>query len=282
MSGQPCSRRTLESRLLGGLARRVAGRYARSAQNEQNRPMWLRLLFVLCYIMIVASRFDGPSPGFVYILTNPSMPGMVKIGFSLGRSSVRAADLSRSTGVPSDFELVYDELVSDCRSVERNLHGRFSGYRVNQKREFFRVPVRRAIAALQEEAQAYKVDPGAEARIDILPALEGRFRRWLREDLVGASIVQVGDLVYLESIFQPSVYSNDLEIQRMDLDFIGEGPGEDEGPSFPASSGVEFNARRFVEMSTYTIYYLTDLFNGDANEYIRQLHCDQEDIPFHA
>jgi hypothetical protein len=218
--------------------------------------------------------------GFVYILSNHAMPGMVKIGFSAGQAAGRAVELSRPTGVPIDFELVYDELVSDCRAVERHLHERFAAYRVNKKREFFRVPVRQAIAALQEEAKAYlPVTPRAEERLDVLPQLEHRFRRWLRTDLVGVYIIQVGDLVYLESVFQPHVASDDRDIHRQDLGFIYDDMDDDE-PEFSSSNSIKENARRFVQLDAYTIHYLMDLFNADANEFIESLHKLQEDIPF--
>jgi hypothetical protein len=132
--------------------------------------------------------------GFVYILSNSAMPGMVKIGLTRNEAAARAVELSRATGVPTDFELVYDELVNDCRAVERSLHKRFSEYRVNDRREFFRVPIRQAIAALQEEAKAYPVIPLAEERIDILPRLE---------------------------------HLNDRETQRLDLGFIYSGDEPD-------------------------------------------------------
>jgi hypothetical protein len=229
----------------------------------------------------VTDQEDGKTAaGFVYILTNPAMPGMVKIGFSESQTSIRAVELSRPTGVPMEFELVYDELVSNCRAVERTLHRRFAAHRVNQKREFFRVPVRQVISALQEEAKAHLIEPSAEDRVDILPQLERRFRRYLRADLVGAYIVQVGDLVYLESVFQPHVYSKDQKIHRLDLGIIWEGLGEDDGPSFPASNGAHGNAQRFMETNTYSIHYLTDLFNEEANKHIDQLHRYQEQIPF--
>jgi hypothetical protein len=220
---------------------------------------------------------NGSAAGFVYILSNPAMPGMVKIGLTKAEATARTSELSRPTSVPMDFELVYDELVSDCRAVERHLHERFGAHRVNRKREFFRVPVRQAIAALQDEARAYPVVPRLEDRQDILPRLEQRFRRWLRPDLVGTYIVQAGDLVYLESVFQTSVGLNDRDTHRRDLGFIYD---DDDEPMFSSSNSVEENARRFVGLGTYTVHYLTDLFNGEADDYIEQLHKLQDPIPF--
>ncbi|MEZ5660578.1 MAG: GIY-YIG nuclease family protein [Burkholderiaceae bacterium] len=39
--------------------------------------------------------------GWVYILNNAAMPGLVKIGFTVGDPLVRAKELSRGTGPES-------------------------------------------------------------------------------------------------------------------------------------------------------------------------------------
>jgi T5orf172 domain-containing protein len=56
--------------------------------------------------------------GFVYIMINPAMRGMVKIGLTKQTSKARAQGL-RTTGVPDDFIVVYDELVTDCELAYR-------------------------------------------------------------------------------------------------------------------------------------------------------------------
>ncbi|WP_414552269.1 GIY-YIG nuclease family protein [Anabaena sp. CCY 0017] len=81
--------------------------------------------------------------GFVYVLLNPSFPDQVKIGRTEKDSEIRARKLW-TTGVPTPFLVIYDELVSDCEVVESHLHERFAAYRVNSCREFFRIPVREA------------------------------------------------------------------------------------------------------------------------------------------
>jgi len=217
--------------------------------------------------------------GFVYILINPGMPGLVKIGFTTDQSTARAVQLSRPTGVPADFDLVYDELVRDCAAVEHRLHERFAANRFSSRREFFRVPVRQAIAALQEEARSYPVTPLPEQKVDILPGLEHRLRRWLRADLVGVYVIQLDSLVYLESVFQPHAWLKDQEIKRMDLSFISDDLDTGE-PLFSPSNQIAENARLFIELDTYTIHYLTDLFNDEANERIADLHRYHEEIPF--
>jgi hypothetical protein len=62
--------------------------------------------------------------GLVYILVNPHMPNLIKIGRTGRTAEERAAEISRATGVPAEFEVIYDELVSNAAAVEgRCIHG---------------------------------------------------------------------------------------------------------------------------------------------------------------
>ena len=87
-----------------------------------------------------------PRLQIVYILTNPSMPGLVKIGRTTNLEA-RIASLSSSTSVPEAFEVAYAAYVDDASFVERAMHAAFSLHRM-PGREFFRLPVANAIAAL--------------------------------------------------------------------------------------------------------------------------------------
>lgn len=87
-----------------------------------------------------------PRLQIVYILTNPSMPGLVKIGRTTNLEA-RIASLSSSTSVPEAFEVAYAAYVEDASFVERAMHAAFSLHRM-PGREFFRLPVANAIAAL--------------------------------------------------------------------------------------------------------------------------------------
>jgi hypothetical protein len=120
------------------------------------------------------------STGIVYVLTNPAMPGIVKIGkTSRGSINARLNELY-STGVPVPFECAFAGRVSDESKVEKAFHLAFGPYRLNPKREFFQIEPEQAIAllelmitedvtpSLQEEAD--KVDTDAKAGSDKLKA----------------------------------------------------------------------------------------------------------------
>ena len=74
----------------------------------------------------------------VYILVNPTMPGIVKIGRTTQGVRKRMEQLN-TTGVAQPYECFYAAFVHDDVEVEKALHEHFSEFRVNQRREFFEV-----------------------------------------------------------------------------------------------------------------------------------------------
>jgi uncharacterized protein (DUF433 family) len=92
------------------------------------------------------------NPGFVYILTNEAMPGIVKIGRTGREVDVRAAELWQ-TGVPQPFEVYAKERAVDCVDLEWWAHALLSQHRVHRSREFFRVDPWDAHSVLQECAE---------------------------------------------------------------------------------------------------------------------------------
>ena len=86
--------------------------------------------------------------GIVYILTNPAMPDLVKIGQTTNEITNRLNELN-TTGVPFPFDCLFAGEVDDCKLVENSLHKAFHPYRVNPKREFFRISPDQAIVILR-------------------------------------------------------------------------------------------------------------------------------------
>ena len=75
--------------------------------------------------------------GTVYILLNPKFPDLIKIGRTSRDPNKRVKELSRQTGVPADFIIIYDELVNNCEEIETLMHDKFAGYREVRNKEFF-------------------------------------------------------------------------------------------------------------------------------------------------
>ena len=86
--------------------------------------------------------------GIVYVLTNPAMPGLVKIGLTTNGISNRLNELN-TTGVPLPFDCLFACEVDDCKLVENSLHKAFYPYRINPKREFFEIDPDQAIVILR-------------------------------------------------------------------------------------------------------------------------------------
>lgn len=85
----------------------------------------------------------------VYVLSNPAMPNLVKIGRTTGTdANARIAQLY-TTGVPVPFKLEFACKVENADEVEQALHLAFGPNRVNPRREFFRIDPDQAIAILR-------------------------------------------------------------------------------------------------------------------------------------
>lgn len=80
---------------------------------------------------------NGQGEGWVYVLTNSSMPDLVKIGFTRGRPSDRANQLS-GTAIAESFVVACAFLVERPEAIEAAVHCQLKGYRVSSNREFFR------------------------------------------------------------------------------------------------------------------------------------------------
>jgi predicted transport protein len=92
--------------------------------------------------------------GYIYILFNRAhQNGLYKIGMTTNTSEERARAISGATGVPRPFEVAYEQRVSDCRRAETLLHHRLRQYRSTADREFFEVPLKLAIRALEDVAE---------------------------------------------------------------------------------------------------------------------------------
>jgi len=85
-------------------------------------------------------------------MTNPAMPGLVKIGRTSTNPDERAAAL-RTTGVPARFVVEHSVLSWDHISLERELHSYFSSSRHSDEREFFRISPQEAIEAFSRFSQ---------------------------------------------------------------------------------------------------------------------------------
>jgi hypothetical protein len=76
--------------------------------------------------------------GFIYILSNESMPGIYKIGMTTRDPEQRVKELSGSTSIPTSFKLEDAWHTSDMANIEQEIHQHLDYLRVNTQREFFK------------------------------------------------------------------------------------------------------------------------------------------------
>lgn len=132
-------------------------------------------------------------PEIVYLLTNPTMPDLVKIGRTKDLEE-RLRQLSTHSGVPVPFECFFACEVQDSVKVERALHDAFGDHRINPKREFFRLNPDRAVAilelvALNDAAPSIEIVED-QAELDALHREQSR-RENFRFSMVDVSIGSV-------------------------------------------------------------------------------------------
>lgn len=77
--------------------------------------------------------------GWIYCLSNPCMPGLVKVGQTSDDPYKRAAQLY-TTGVPCEFYVEFAKKVSNHIEKEKQIHTLLSKHfeRPNPNREFFK------------------------------------------------------------------------------------------------------------------------------------------------
>ena len=104
--------------------------------------------------------------GYVYAAINHSMPGLVKVGLTRRPPRDRLDELSRPTGVPTPFSLVYAVLVEDAAGAERAVQSQLAGmgFHRTKNREFFEAPIHevvRLLIRLREAQEPLAVGGGA-------------------------------------------------------------------------------------------------------------------------
>jgi hypothetical protein len=87
--------------------------------------------------------------GWVYIITNKAMPGIIKIGYSTKDPKLRAMELA-GTGAPHPYEVKFEVLVYNPSEVERRAHRILKSFR--EGKEWYRCSLDQAIIAIQKAA----------------------------------------------------------------------------------------------------------------------------------
>ena len=97
----------------------------------------------------------GKGDQWVYVLSNPSMPNFLKIGYTKNEPDVRAKQVGSSTGVALPFDLEWAFQCFNGEQLEKEVHKELESYRVSNNREFFDIPLNEAIEAIQILGKRY-------------------------------------------------------------------------------------------------------------------------------
>jgi hypothetical protein len=221
------------------------------------------------------------NPGYVYILINPSLPGLIKIGKTTRDSRERARELY-SSGVPTPFQLAFEIFSEEHDKLEKDVHSQLLDFRVSRNREFFQYPLDKAIKLFLELNPPPSSQDSIYSAEDITERLRNRFPTYLKDDIVSVRIVQPVGRVWLEITQedQEQGYLRDQKITRTDLGFISDGDGSDndsfdhdENLYFNPTDTVSKNADKFInEYDPYSIIMTTDLFHEDACKEVNEKH----------
>lgn len=94
--------------------------------------------------------FTGANSGYIYILRNPAMEkNIFKIGLTRNKVNDRAEQLSK-TSVPDKFYKSQEWNVKDCVRAEKEIHSRLNNFRIDPRREFFKIEYDYAIKTIKE------------------------------------------------------------------------------------------------------------------------------------
>jgi len=91
------------------------------------------------------------------VLSNPTMPGLLKIGYTKNTPEERAYQISNATGVASPFKVEYSFKCHEAQFLEEEIHQYLDSYRVANNREFFRIELHEAVEAITKLGKKYTV-----------------------------------------------------------------------------------------------------------------------------
>ena len=98
---------------------------------------------------------EGEGKYWIYVLSNDSIPNMIKIGYTKQSPEERANQLSAVTGVATPFKVEYVFKCHEGEFLESEVHKHLDTYRVSNKREFFTISVKEAQEIIEELGKKY-------------------------------------------------------------------------------------------------------------------------------
>lgn len=111
--------------------------------------------------------------GWVYVISNKAMPGILKIGYSTKDPKLRAAELNH-TGSPYPYVVEYEMLIEEPYQIEQRIHKMLSSSK--EGKEWFRCSIREAITSIKEiAASSFIYDQSRETLPEEQPKITPQF-----------------------------------------------------------------------------------------------------------
>ena len=98
---------------------------------------------------------SGEGKYWIYVLSNESIPDVVKIGYTKQTPEERAYQISSATGVATPFKVEYTFKCHEGEFLEAEIHRHLDSCRVSTNREFFNIGIKEAKEVIEEIGKKY-------------------------------------------------------------------------------------------------------------------------------
>lgn len=124
--------------------------FDKALTNDERNKIKSQLASIDKRLDSIAYRESHSKAGWLYVISSPSLPGLVKLGATRRLNpTIRVKELS-SSSLPEPYHAHCFVFSDDCFGLENNIHKHFDKERVNPDREFFRIEPKEAIDVLKE------------------------------------------------------------------------------------------------------------------------------------
>ena len=125
--------------------------FAKALTDEERQGIKAEMAKIDKRIDDLKYRREHNSAGWLYVISSPSLPGMVKIGCTKRLNpTIRVRELS-SSSLPYSFKTHCFVFNDNCFALETQMHHYFDAQRVAPDREFFYITPQQAIDALKNK-----------------------------------------------------------------------------------------------------------------------------------
>jgi hypothetical protein len=145
--------RDIKSHLQKVQAERKAEEESKSLLEQEKRLEEMRQRYRTA--AAIDTKHSRVANGFIYIVVNDLMPGMVKIGFTAGNPDRRAKEISSQYALPCEFRVVNYWRVADPYIIEQRIHEELKLSR--RGGEFFELDFELAKARIDQIIKEFEV-----------------------------------------------------------------------------------------------------------------------------